>query len=91
MAIETVEDTLPDLKGPDKRAAAITLARATVQAAEHLADRDLVNDEAVASATSAYVDAYVAMRNAEAALRGAIAASKELRHPAVVGGVLPDD
>lgn len=75
-AVESVEENLSDLKGPDKKAAALAMAQTIIETAEGAAGKDLVNDPAVLGAAGAYVDAVVSVKNAEAALRSAIAASK---------------
>lgn len=70
-AIHTVEEQLPGLKGDQKKAAAIAIAQTIVATAEGAASKDLVNDTAVMSATSNFVDAYVALQNAIAAAKAA--------------------
>lgn len=75
-AIESVEENLKDIKGPDKKKAALAMISTIVETAEGAAGKDLVNDPSVLGAASTYVDMFVAAKNAEAALRSAIAASK---------------
>ena len=78
-AVDSVEDNLPGLKGPDKKVAAEALARGMVEAVEAGAGKDVLNDAAVVEATSQFIDAYVAFRNAEAQLRVAIETAKASR------------
>lgn len=66
-AIHVVEENLPDLKGPNKKAAALKIAMSVIETSEDAAAKDLVNDPVVLAAASAYVDAYVALQNAIAA------------------------
>ncbi len=68
-AINIVQENLGGLKGPDKKAAAIAIATTVVETAEGAAGKDLLNDPAVVAATSAFVDAYVALQNALAAAK----------------------
>jgi len=66
-AIFAVEDNLPDLKGPQKKAAAIAMAEVVVATIEEAAGADVIKDDQVIEATSKFVDAFVAAQNAKAA------------------------
>lgn len=77
-AVQVVEENLSGLKGPQKKDAAITIAKAVVMAYESAAG-DVVNDPAVVAATSSAIDAIVAAENAKAALLAAIDAAKHAK------------
>jgi hypothetical protein len=62
-AIEAIAAAIPELKGPRKRDAAVSLGLEGVALAESLAQKDLLNDPEVAKAAGAFVDAYVALQN----------------------------
>ena len=70
-AVATIESSLPQLSGPNKKAAAVAMANAVVQALEGVEDKDVLNDAKVQEATSSFVDAYVALMNAIAAAKAA--------------------
>lgn len=70
-AANVVEESLPGLKGSDKKAAAIAIATTVLETAEGAAGKDLLKDPAVVKATSDFVDAYVALQNAIAAVKDA--------------------
>ena|SRR5689334_21409361 len=83
--IHVVEDQLPNLKGGDKKAAAKEIAFGLIAASEAELG-DLLNDAKVLEAVDAFIDAYVAAINAEAAvlvakekIAAAIAAVKATR------------
>jgi 2-phospho-L-lactate transferase/gluconeogenesis factor (CofD/UPF0052 family) len=68
-AIQAVEAGVVAIKngsGPEKKAAAIAAAEATVRAIEGAADADLLDNAKVQEATGKFVDAYVASMNAQA-------------------------
>lgn len=79
-AVQVVESNLSGLKGPQKKDAAIAIAKATVIAIESAAG-DVVNDPAVVTATSEAIDAIVAAENAKSKLLAAIDAAKHAKNP----------
>jgi len=58
---------LKDLTGADKKAAVLSIISGSLQAAEGLADKDLLNDADVLAAAGGVVDAVVALQNIIAA------------------------
>lgn len=70
-AVQTIEAAVPQLSGPDKKAAAQAMATAVVHAVEGVEDKDILNDAAVQAATGSFIDAYVALMNAIAAAKHA--------------------
>ena len=61
--IESVAKAFPHLKGVDKQNAVVELVKASLNAAEFITDRDLLNDPEVEKATRAVIDAVVAFQN----------------------------
>lgn len=78
-AVQVVEQELPQLKGPDKKTAALTMAQAVVTTIEGAVGKDVLDDARVQAATSEFVDAYVSAMNAEANLRQAITDAQAAR------------
>lgn len=61
--IESVAKAFPNLKGKDKQNAVVELVKASLNAAEFITDKDLLNDPEVEKATRAVIDAVVAFQN----------------------------
>lgn len=72
--IESVAKIFPQLKGVDKQNAVVALVKASLQASEFVADRDLLNDPEVEKATRAVIDAVVAFQNIVAKKTGTLTA-----------------
>ena len=71
MAIELIEDALPDAKGSDKKKAVEAISDAILSAGAALQGLTEEQVEAVKRARSKAIDAYVAARNAESAAQDA--------------------
>lgn len=76
VAVNTVEASLPELKGPQKKAAAVAIATTVVETIEGAAGKDILNDPMVMAATASAVDAIVSLQNA-------IAAAEHAKNPAM--------
>lgn len=61
--VESVAKAFPNLKGKDKQNAVVDLVKASLNAAEFITDKDLLNDPEVEKATRAVIDAVVAFQN----------------------------
>ena len=70
-SINAIEDAAGEMKGGDKKAAVLKMAAAAVEGIEGAAEQDVVNNPAVVQATSNFIDAYVALMNAMAAVKAA--------------------
>lgn len=72
LAIETIEEALPDAKGPDKKAAVESISDAALEAAHLLKGLTEAQVAQIKVARSKAIDTYVAARNAEAQARAAM-------------------
>lgn len=64
IVVGKVQKTKADAPGPEKKADVLDLARTLVAGTEVIAGKDLIDDNAVQSALSGYIDATVALKNA---------------------------
>lgn len=61
--IEAIIKALPGLKGPQKQDALVQLVKHSLETAEGLTDKDLLDDAEVEAATRAVIDAVVHLDN----------------------------
>jgi hypothetical protein len=70
-AVEQIAKTIPGMKGQQKQDAVVALVKSSLEAAEGISGKDLLNDADVLQATRAVIDATVALQNIIAAKRAA--------------------
>ena len=62
-AIERIATAFPGMRGKAKQDAVVEIVKASLQASESVAGRDLANDADVEAATRGVIDAVVALQN----------------------------
>jgi len=67
--IEMVASTIKELRGPAKKQAVLDAVTKGLPIVENLIDRDVVNDSKVVEAVGDFIDAYVSLQNAIAAVK----------------------
>jgi len=73
-----VSGAVTALKGPDKKAAAVSIVNGTLPLIESLAGVDL-NNQALINAIDKFIEAKVALENAAKAIHEAIESAKQIK------------
>ena len=71
-----IVDRVKDARGADKKAAVLESIPESIALAEFTAERDLLNDPAIAELIGALIDAEVAVTRARAALKAGLLAKR---------------